>query len=612
MFEPRPGEVEPNVPWYERMLPGSIRMRLVLPFVALIAVVLLVLALVLGRMARDVYTDRLADEIEIETRMLAEVAARPGDVDSVDSLTAIIGQLQEHQDRRVTLIAADGTVLADTWVDDVSTLENHAGRDEVIEAHEGQRGVSTRSSDSVHTQLLYVATELDDGSGAVLRIAVPLRDVDATVGRVQRYVLGAALIALVAAAAVATFIGFRLAEPLEALREHAHRVASGDLRGTIEPYSTVEFDEVGRAFNLMTDAVRESIDEFERARIRLEAVLEGLEEGVVLTDRHGDVLRINASAQAMLATTEGRAVGRPFIQIARDHELDGQLQAALRGGQVRRQAVEHGLNRRLLQSTATTVAGRSEVLGLVVLRDITELRRLEGVRREFVSNVSHELRTPLTSIRALVETLESGAVDDPEMTQEFLQRIVHEVDRLTALVEDLMDLGRLEAGRASIRFEPIPAPELLHTAGERLREQVTRAQLKLEYDLPDDLPVVLVDRRRIEQVVLNLVHNAIKFTPAGGTITIGGRRDGDRVMVEVRDTGIGIAPEEQERLFERFYKSDRARRSEGTGLGLAIAKHIVLAHGGEIGVTSEPGRGSTFGFSVLVAGTPAARALEAP
>jgi two-component system phosphate regulon sensor histidine kinase PhoR len=274
--------------------------------------------------------------------------------------------------------------------------------------------------------------------------------------------------------------------------------------------------------------------------------------------------------------------------------------------------VEHGLARRLLQVSATTVNGRFERLGLVVLRDVTELRRLEAVRRDFVANVSHELRTPLTSIRALVETLETGTVDDPAMERDFLGRIVHEVERLTALVEDLMELARLESGRGVVRFEEADAAALLRTAGERLRPQVDRAGLELVYDLPEGLPAVLVERRRIEQVVINLVHNAIKFTPAGGTIAIAAHAEGEWLVVEVRDTGVGIAADEIERLFERFYKSDKARRSEGTGLGLAIARHIVQLHHGEISARSEPGRGATFTFTVPVATGREATALRPP
>lgn len=608
MFEPRPGEVELELPWYERILPSSLRLRLILPFVGLIALVLLVLALFLGDRARDIYVERLTNELTTQARTLADAVSLTGGTDTVSELAAVIEQLPVEKDRRITLIGEDGTVLADTHINDLTRAGNHGDREEIVEAREGDRGTSMRRSASVHERYLYVAVPVEDGSGAVLRIAVPVEDIEAVVDDVQRYLLVAALVALGAAIAVATFIGYRLSEPLEELRAHADRVARGDFDGEVEPSPTYEIDEVGRAFNMMTYAVRESLAEYERARTRLEAVLGGLEDGVVLTDQHGEVLRINAAGAAMLGTTVERAEGKPYIQVARDHELDAQLQAVLRGETARPQTVEHGLNRRMLQSMSTTVTGISETLGLVVLRDVTELRRLESVRRDFVANVSHELRTPLTSIRALAETLQSGAVDDPAMTQEFLDRILGEVDRLAALVEDLMDLARLEAGRANVEFESVRTDELLHAAGERLREQVARARLDLEYEIPDALPPVMVDRRRIEQVVLNLVHNAIKFTPPGGVITIGAWRDGDRVMVEVRDTGVGIAPDELDRLFERFYKSDKARRSDGTGLGLAIAKHIVQVHGGEISVESEQGKGASFRFTLRADGVPEATA----
>jgi two-component system phosphate regulon sensor histidine kinase PhoR len=238
---------------------------------------------------------------------------------------------------------------------------------------------------------------------------------------------------------------------------------------------------------------------------------------------------------------------------------------------------------------------------VVTLRDVTELKRLESVRREFVANVSHELRTPLASVRAMVETLEAGAIEDQELSDQFLHRIVGEVDRLAALVDDLLDLGRLDSGRVHLHLEPLDPRDLLTRAAERLRPQTERARLDLVIDVPAGLPQVIADRPRVEQVMLNLVHNAIKFTRAGGTIAVRARRDGDQLVIEVNDTGAGIAQEELGRLFERFYKADKARRSDGTGLGLAIAKHIVQAHGGAIWVESEVGRGSTFFFTLPIA-----------
>ncbi len=598
-------------PFYEQLLPGSLRLRLVLPFVALFGIVLLVLTLTLGQRARDIYIERLSDDIEIEARTVADVYLLARDQSGGElELARIITMLPDQAGRRITLIDGDGVVLADTAVEDLDRLEDHAGREEIRTAVSGGTGVATRTSTSVGERFLYVAVPVGDGSDTVLRIAVPLTDVDAVVNDVQRYLVIAALVALALAVALAVFIGFRLAEPLEGLRSHAQRVADGDLDAQVAPSSTREIDAVGNAFNLMTARLRQSLDDLATTSIRLEAVLGGLNDGVVLTDDHGNVLRMNEAAERMLMIRENTALGQPFLHAARDHELDALLQAALRGRQREPEAVEHGLHRRTLLSSASTVEGQAERLGLVVLRDITELRQLEGVRRDFVANVSHELRTPLTSIRAMAETIEAGAIDDPEMAQEFMRRIIGEVDRLTALVEDLLDLARLEAGRSPLKLAGVRADDLVRVASERLRAQLERARLELRYRLPADLPEVLVDRRQIEQVVVNLVHNAIKFTPPGGSVTLAAHQEGDRVIVEVVDTGVGVAEVELPRLFERFYKSDKARRSEGTGLGLAIAKHIMLAHGGDVTVESRPGEGATFRFSLLVLGSEAATAHQ--
>lgn len=612
MFEPRPGEDLVEHPWYERIVPGSLRLRLIVPFVVIVGAVLLILTLILGARARDIYVDRLEHELSAQAQTIIAVVELSSDAGGPVDLTDVVSRLPEAGEHRVTLIAEDGTVLADTSTDDPGALENHNSRAEVRAARAEGTGNAERRSATTGVSYLYEATLLDDGTGRVLRIAVPLDEVDTVVDRLQRYLFITALVALAMVAAISIFIGIRLIEPLDELKALARRVEQGDLTGEASPSAITEIDAVGHAFNLMTHGLRTSLDDLDRAHTRLEAVLAGLEDGVVLTDIHGEVLRMNRAAEQMLATTEMRALGRPFIQVARDHELDDQLQRALGGGRTQPRVVEHGLARRQIQVSGTTVSGKSERLGLVVLRDVTDLRRLEGVRREFVANVSHELRTPLTSIRALVETLESGAVDDPQMEREFLGRIVQEVDRLTTLVEDLMDLARLESGRGVIHRDSVDAGALLRTAGERLREQVSRAGIELVYDLPEELPEVLVERRRIEQVVLNLVHNAIKFTPSGGTITISAQVDGDWVAVAVRDTGVGIAADEVDRLFERFYKSDKARRSDGTGLGLAIAKHIVQAHRGDISVRSQPGKGATFTFTLPVATSREASVLRDP
>lgn len=576
------------------ILPGPLRLRLALPFIVIFAVVLLVLSLVIGSRARDIYEERLTEELAAQATILAdsvgrELAAGAGPAEIQEMVTSLSGDLTT----RITIVGPDGTVYADN-VSDPRSMDNHADRPEIVRALAAGAGESSRQSATLDSSFLYVARPIGQVDGAVARVAVPLDDLEASVQRIWVWTLLAATVATVMVVAIAWFIAGRIVGPLEDLRKQAHAVAAGNLAARVDPSQTREFAEVGHAFNRMTEELESSHDALDQARLRLEAVLAELADGVVITDADGLVLRMNTAAQTLLAADEAGSIGKPFVQVARDHELNHLLRSALSGQALTEAAIEHGLNRRTLLTTAQVVEDERERLGLVVMRDISELRRLETVRREFVANVSHELRTPLTSIRAMVETLEAGAIEDEEITIDFLARIVSEVDRLNALVEDLLDLARLEAGRTTLDYTSVDPVELLRQAADRLRLQVERAQLGMTVEADAPLLPIMVDRVRLEQVLINLVHNAIKFTPAGGTIQLRARQDQSDTTIEVQDSGVGIPPSEQVRLFERFYKSDKARRSEGTGLGLAIAKHIVQSHGGTISVESAVGEGSTF------------------
>jgi two-component system phosphate regulon sensor histidine kinase PhoR len=315
-------------------------------------------------------------------------------------------------------------------------------------------------------------------------------------------------------------------------------------------------------------------------------------------------VRLNAAAAHVLGSTSADVVGQPFVVASRDHDLAALLNGALAMDEPRTATVAFGRDGRVLEASAQAFSGGGERLGLMVLRDVTELRRLERVRREFVANVSHELRTPLASIRAVVETLENGAADDPVVAREFFSRIIGEVDHLVGLVDELLDLARLESGRTVLTVEVCDPVDMLKRVAERLRPQVERAGLVIRVEAATDLPQVWVDRSRIEQVLINLIHNAVKFTPEGGEIVVDTGVTEGMLQVSVRDTGVGISAEELPRVFERFYKTDAARRSAGSGLGLAIARHIVQGHGGTIWAESTPGRGATFSFTLPLATPP--------
>lgn len=580
-----------------RLIPKTVRWRLTLTYVTLILVVMGALGGYLAYAIRDFYVERLGDQMAEEAVMISKAIApqiATGDVNQIDSEVKAI---DEGLDVRITVIAPDGTVLGDSDADPRS-MENHSNRPEVQEALSSGYGESERHSVTLDTDFMYIAMPIANSGGAVMRVAKPLDDVNQAIAKLRRAVLIAAIVAALLTAGVATLISERIIGPLNDLRNQVSRVTAGELDVAVVPAEPRELGDLARAFNMMTAKVSELVTESERSRVRLEAIFANLSDGVVIVDDHADVVGINASASRILNAGEEWAIGQPFVVVARDHELVSLLKSAIVENEFKSATIEFGRDFQVVEAAAQPLHAIGEQLGIVVVRDVTELKRLESVRREFVANVSHELRTPLASIKALVETLEAGALDDPNVSMKFLGRINGEVDRLAALVDELLDLGRLESGRVPLQLELIGPADLITHGAERLRPQTERAHLGLNIDVPPDLPAVLVDRGRIEQVLLNLVHNAIKFTPAGGTITVKATDLDSRLEVAVIDSGVGMSEAELQRVFERFYKADRSRRSDGSGLGLAIAKHIVLGHQGTIGAESTPGQGSTFWFTL--------------
>jgi two-component system phosphate regulon sensor histidine kinase PhoR len=348
----------------------------------------------------------------------------------------------------------------------------------------------------------------------------------------------------------------------------------------------------------MAEQLRAEVSHLAEEQGRLAAVLENMADGVLITDEAGRVRLINPAAAWILGVQEARALGFSFAQVVRHHQLIELWERCREQDAEQVEVVEFSRHGLFLQVIVTPFQ-EAEVRGyLVILQDLTRIRRLETVRRDFISNISHELRTPLAGLKALVETLRDGALEDPPAAERFLNRMDVEVDTMTQMVQELLELSRVESGQVPLRLVPTPVADLLLVPIDRLRPQAERAEVEVTIILPPLLPEVLADAERVQQVVTNLVHNAIKFTPAGGTIMVSVEMPEDEVVVSVSDTGVGIRSEDVPRIFERFYKVDRARSGRGTGLGLAIAKHVVQGHGGRIWVESVEGQGSTFYFTL--------------
>ncbi len=581
------------------LVPRTLGTRLALTYTGLVLLVMGALGWFLADTVRGFYLRQLESDLVQETLIAADVVV-PLVADGAGSraLDATVVWLAEGLGARVTVVDDAGLVLADS-AGNAELMNDHSDRPEIQEALGSGTGSAIRGSDTIGSPYFYVARAVTPGD-FVVRLALPLDSIDALVWDIQRRIAIAAVVTAVLMAGAGLFVARRIGAGLEDIRGQAAAIAAGNLNASVEPAPTQELGDLGRAFNAMTARLRDTVTELKRARARLEVTLANLSDGVIITDDRGHVALANDAALAMLAV-QGPIVDEPVVEVARDHELAEMVTKALAtDDRVQERVVHHGRSGRVLQAAARRLDTAGERIGVIVLRDITELRRLEGVRRDFVANVSHELRTPLTSIRVLVETLESGALHDPDVSSDFLARIVSEVDRLALLVDDLLDLARIESGRIRLSPERVIPAEMIWHVVERMEPQVERAGLSVEVVVAADTPAVVADRERIDQVLLNLVHNAIKFTPAGGVITLSVSSVSNAVQFAVRDTGVGVSPEDMPRVFERFYKADRARHSQGTGLGLAIAKHIVQAHGGQIWAEPNSDVGTVFRFTLPI------------
>lgn len=433
--------------------------------------------------------------------------------------------------------------------------------------------------------------------------------------------LGGALLYGLAAGILSLVISAHATRPLRELIEVVRRMAGGDL--TVRMFFTRQ-DEVGRladGFNRVAEAMQEQMAARRKEQGRLQAVLAAMADGILIVNEEGRVQLVNVAATHLLGIAEADALDRPFAQVARDHRLIHLWQRCREQNEEASDTFDSLADGRTLRGVVAPIRQLTPPGYLVIVQDLTELRRLERIRREFVSNISHELRTPLASLRALADTLRDGALDDPPAARRFLDRMDGEVDSLTQMVAELLELSRIESGRVPIRLRAASLGEVLMPALERLTPQFDRAELTLAVKIPEDLPLALADVERVQQVITNLVHNAVKFTPSGGTVTVAARLSDEKptwlsgyaqetpppstadrmLLVQVSDTGVGIPAHDLPRIFERFYKADRARSGGGTGLGLAIAKHIVQAHGGRISAASREGEGSTFSFTLPVA-----------
>ena len=541
----------------------------------------------------------LASEAKL-ARVLAGKEVRDLRKDAPRVASNIAGEIRS----RVTLISAAGEVVGDSEVPpaELAQLENHLDRPEIHQAVATGEGTSVRYSATLHTEMLYVAYPFASASGerGVLRLALPLTALDAAKERLHGMLL-LALAAVTSVALVVSYILSRVASrSVRSIIAGAERFRAGHFDARIPVASQDELGELALVMNDMAGRIEKELACIAAEKNRLDTILHGMGEGLLVTDANGSITHANPAFRSMFSIGE-EIEGKPLIEISRHPALNDAFRkvASSRLGH-REELFLQAEQQRAILTHWVPLLKDGKLEGIVaVFHDITEIKRLEKIRSDFVANASHELRTPITVIQGYAETLLDTVPEKEEQTARFVAIIHKHAERLATLVNDLLSLSELESKTFSLKLLPIPLTAAIEQACSLLEPKAKRKHITLMQEGISTLPQVLADLPRLEQVLVNLIDNAIKYSPEHASITISGRDEGEVVRISVTDKGSGIPSKDLPRIFERFYRVDEARSREegGTGLGLAIVRHIVQLHGGTVAVESISGKGSTFSFT---------------
>jgi two-component system phosphate regulon sensor histidine kinase PhoR len=547
-------------------------------------------------------TDRIRQDLNVRLHLVAERAATYAQsADSPLDWDLLADKLGAIAKARVTFIGEDGVVIGDSEVLalNLGTLENHRERPEVAAAFNGLTTDNIRYSATTQKRMLYAATKVPGDSKMVARVSLPLAWVDQAKSRTRALLLGGAFVALLAAALLSSAAAVVLSRGLRDLTSVARRMAGGDLEARSRLESADEIGELGRTLDHLAANLSRSVRELRDDRDLLGRILESMREGVLVMDGEHRILLANPSLREMLLL-DSDVTGRSTIEVIRNAELQSIVEKAIAANEPLVGEIEvGGLKPRRLLVHASRVSGEPRAL-VLVLFDVTEMRRLETVRRDFVANVSHELRTPVASVRSAAETLRMAIEHDPKAATQFIDIIERNGRRLGELINDLLDLSRIEAKEYRLKLENTDLRQLCEKTMAPFADRALSRNMRLAVEIPDGFPAVVVDQSAFDRILTNLVDNALKYCPDGEGVWVGAREVGKKIQVVVSDSGPGIDAKHLPRLFERFYRVDngRSRDMGGTGLGLSIVKHLVEAMGGEVSVESLPGKGSTFAFTL--------------
>ncbi|MFD0586429.1 two-component system histidine kinase PnpS [Paenibacillus sp. GCM10027627] len=583
---------------------NSFRARLTFILIVMIAGSVTAAGLFMIQTFKENHISLLEDNMVSQMQfMAAKLDWRSGELEElIPFYTKEAKELKTFTAARVTFIRSDGVVIGDSDYD-AHEMDNHLTRAEVQDAFDKGVGRAVRASETMDQSMIYVAIPVKVIPGSdpyVIRLAMSLVEVDQSIGKLTMVLIIGLLILFVIAAMISYRIALGLTRPLEQITKVAKRIKNMDYTARVKVRKQDEIGELGTAINAMADSLQVQMTRIKQNESQLESVLANMINGVVMIDAKGQILLMNRRAEEVLGFSAKELVGRHFAEAKQQYELAQIIQEALDTRKhLREEITFYFPEERLLELNLVPISqsGPGEFGGvLLVLQDVSAIRRLERMRSEFVANVSHELKTPIAAVKGFAETLLGGAVKDEETTRSFLQIIFDESERLNRLIGDILELSKIESRRVPLYFSPVELEGFMAKTFTLLESEAQRRGIQLIRQTESGL-YVEADEDRLRQIVVNLLSNGINYTPEGGRVTVAiHASDQDHIRITISDTGIGIPKKDLPRIFERFYRVDKARSrsSGGTGLGLSIVKHLVELHKGTLSVNSTVGVGTTF------------------
>jgi len=550
--------------------------------------------LLLDLFLREEVEKNLTSQIETEMMSYAKII----DLSPREKVTEQIGEMANISNCRVTLIDARGKVFADSEKD-VTQMENHSNRPEVQEARLKGSGKSVRFSSSLNIDMLYVAVTIRNGEkiNGYVRLARPLHDVQKVIQKMYESILGASAIAVIVSLLIALFISYRLAEPIRAMERFTEKLRQGEPVGAILLNTADETKKLADNINFLVEELKDKIRIANEEKSKLMTALTSMTEGVLIINAQGLIEFVSPVLGDMLSVRYEDVFGKTLMEAFRSAELQKILTEFKRTGEnITREITLDMAEAVILNVSVSAVHGYpQEDKTMIVFHDVTRLKKLEKVKEDFVANVTHEIRTPLTAIIGYLETIKNGAIGNIDETKKFVDIILNQAERLNRLVEDLLTLSHIELKELKFNFENVSINAAITNVISLVEAKAKEKKITIHNNVRENFPMIRADKDKLTQIFVNILDNAVKFTPESGRITIVAKEADAYTAVSISDTGIGVPRDEIQRLGERFYRVDRSRSRDlgGTGLGLSIVKHLMIAHGGRMEIESELGRGTT-------------------